>query len=322
MLVLLWGLESDSPLAAVRRHLALLNVPTAFIDQRRVLETQVEINVGETIEGVVRLANESIDLAEVSAVYLRPYESVRLAQIAGAGPESAEWSHAARVDDILLAWSQVTPAFVVNRCSAMAANGSKPYQLEQIRRLGWSVPDTLVTTDADEARAFWNRYGEVIYKSVSSVRSRVARLRIEHTERFRDLATCPTQLQQFIAGDDYRVHVVGEQVFASKIKSSADDYRFADQEVPEIRPCILPREFEDKCRTLAAALELPFAGIDLRRNDQGEWFCFEVNPSPAFTYYQEATGQPIGEAVAELLTSAARPWTETVSNGPLSMAEA
>ena len=322
MLVLLWGLETDSPLADVRKQLGLLNVPTVFIDQRRVLETQVEITVGETVDGVVRMGGESIDLGEVGAVYLRPYKSSRLAQIAAAGPESAVRRHAAVVDDILLAWSEVTPAFVVNRCSAMAANGSKPYQMEQIRTLGWSVPETLVTTDADEARTFWNRHGEVIYKSVSSVRSRVARLQAEHTERFCDLASCPTQLQQFIAGDDYRVHVVGEQVFASEIKSAADDYRFAAEEVPEIRPCLLPPELEDKCRILAAAMELPFAGIDLRRNAQGEWFCFEVNPSPAFSYYEEATGQPIGHAVAQLLAGAARQCTQSLPIPAVSMAEA
>jgi hypothetical protein len=322
MLVLLWGLESDSPLAAVRKELAHLDVVTVFIDQRRVLETQIETTVGETVEGVVRLAGDSMDLADVGSVYLRPYESTRLPHIAAAGPESAERRHAAMVDDILLSWSEITPAFVVNRCSAMAGNGSKPYQLQQIRELGWSVPDTLVTTDAEEARAFWERHGEIIYKSVSSVRSRVTRLQARHAERFDDLATCPTQLQHYITGEDYRVHVVGEQVFASKIKSSADDYRFTDVEVPEIRPSTLPPELEERCRMTSAALELPFAGIDLRRNAQGEWFCFEVNPSPAFTYYEEATEQPIGQAVAQLLASAAWHRSEALPVVSVPVAEA
>jgi hypothetical protein len=36
----------------------------------------------------------------------------------------------------------------------------------------------------------------------------------------------------------------------------------------------------DRCRKLAAGLQLPFAGIDLRRTPEDEWVCFEVNPSP------------------------------------------
>jgi D-alanine-D-alanine ligase-like ATP-grasp enzyme len=55
---------------------------------------------------------------------------------------------------------------------------------------------------------------------------------------------------------------------------------------------------------LAAALHLSVAGIDLRKTPEGEWVCFEVNTSPAFTYYEEATGQPIAHAIAELLASA------------------
>jgi glutathione synthase/RimK-type ligase-like ATP-grasp enzyme len=42
------------------------------------------------------------------------------------------------------------------------------------------------------------------------------------------------------------------------------------------------------------------SGIDLRVTGKGEWVCFEVNPSPGFTFY-EADGQPIAAAIADLL---------------------
>jgi hypothetical protein len=48
-------------------------------------------------------------------------------------------------------------------------------------------------------------------------------------------------------------------------------------------------------------MHLQVAGIDLRKTSDGNWFCFEVNPSPAFTFYEEATGQPIAKAIANLL---------------------
>jgi hypothetical protein len=304
MLVLLWGVEADPPLTEVREQLHLLGVATKFIDQRCVLQTEVELLAGEEVSGSVRIQGECIDLGKVTAVYLRPYESVRLASIASAGPESAVWQHAAHVDDILASWSEITPALVVNRCTAMATNGSKPYQLERIRSLGWSVPETLITTDPGAARAFWKHHGEVVYKSVSSIRSRVSRLRAEHVERFSSLISCPTQFQRYIAGTDHRVHVVGDEVFACEVQCAADDYRYAGDEPPEVQACSLPPDLEDKCRRLSYGLQLPFAGIDLRRTPEGEWFCFEVNPSPAFTYYQEATSQPIGQALARLLSSA------------------
>jgi len=306
MLVLIWGLEADPPVVAVWEQLQLLGTPTRFIDQRRVLETHVDLVVGEGIEALVRVGDDSVDLGEVTAVYLRPYESVRLPEIAAAGPDSATWKHASQVDDILSSWSEIAPALVVNRCSAMAPNGSKPYQLEQIRSLGWNVPETLITTDPVAARAFWKHHSEVVYKSVGSVRSRVSRLGPEHVERLTSVTPCPTQFQEYIAGVDHRVHVVGEEVFACEVRCTSDDYRYSGDSPVEILACSLPRDVEDKCRDLAKALHLPLAGIDLRRTAAGEWFCFEVNPSPAFTYYEELACQPIGQAVARLLTRARR----------------
>jgi D-alanine-D-alanine ligase-like ATP-grasp enzyme len=49
---------------------------------------------------------------------------------------------------------------------------------------------------------------------------------------------------------------------------------------------------------------LAVAGIDLRRTPEGQWYCFEVNPSPGFTYFQAQAGQAIDQAIAQLLLQA------------------
>ena len=54
---------------------------------------------------------------------------------------------------------------------------------------------------------------------------------------------------------------------------------------------------------LATALELPFAGIDLKITPADEVFCFEANPSPGFSYFENNAGQPIALAVARYLSS-------------------
>ena len=135
------------------------------------------------------------------------------------------------------------------------------------------------------------------------MRSIVSRLTPAHRTRLADIAWCPTQFQQYIPGCDYRVHVVGDKTFACQVVSTADDYRYAARYGAdvEIRSCKLPQECVERCKTLTAALHLTVAGIDLRRTPDGRWYCFEVNPSPAFTYYQEATTQAIDEAIAQLL---------------------
>ena len=44
-----------------------------------------------------------------------------------------------------------------------------------------------------------------------------------------------------------------------------------------------------------------FTGIDLKETPDGEYYCFEVNPSPGFLFYEQGTGQPISKALADLL---------------------
>jgi hypothetical protein len=301
MLIALWGFGAERTLTIVAEALDRLGAPTRLIDQAEVLETAVHLDVDSGVRGSVRTRDQTIDLESITALYLRPYDSRMLPAMAGVGEAGRQ--HALAVDDALASWSELAPALVVNRLSAMTGNSSKPYQLRQIARFGFSVPETLVTTDPCEAREFWERHGTVVYKSVSGVRSRVSRLRPDDRARLADVASCPTQFQTFVAGRDHRVHVVGTDVFAVAVDCDADDYRYAGGLPVEIRSCQLPRDVEDRCRQLASAMDLPVAGIDLREGHDGAWYCFEVNPSPAFAFYQETAGQEIGEAVARFLTA-------------------
>lgn len=301
MLVLLWGLCTDSPLATVKTELDQLGVSILFIHQRDIDQLDARIIVGDSAEAAVRIDGLWIDLAEVTAAYLRPFDSCSLPHIEKAGPESAAFRHAAEVDSVVLDWAEVTDALLVNPLGAMSANSSKPYQLEQLRNIGWAVPDTLITTDPNSAREFWEYHGEVIYKSVSGVRSKVSRLRPEHLNRFSTISSCPTQLQKYIRGTDIRIHVAGSRVFACEMCSDVDDYRYPGEGSVDMQPCALPFDVEALCLRTAQELRLPFVGIDARRTPAGEWICFEANPSPGFSYYESVTGLPIGRAVAELL---------------------
>jgi hypothetical protein len=306
MLILLWGLATERPFEVMCEELERQNLPTFLVDQRDVAETEIEMTVGAEVRGCVRTRGREVDLRSVTAAYVRPCDSRLLPAVSRAGPASPLWLHATTLAETLSTWIELTDALVVNRFSSMGSNGSKPYQLDIIRRHGFSVPDTLVTTDAEAVRAFRERHGEIIYKSVSSVRSIVARLGPGQLERLGDVASCPTQFQQYVPGTDHRAHVVGAEIFPCEIVCAATDYRYPGDEPVELRACRLPAEVEERCFRLAAAMSLPVAGIDLRRTPDGEWYCLEVNPSPAYSYYQAHAGLPISDAVARLLASAGR----------------
>src|SRR5258708_5447925 len=302
-MILLWGIPTDGPLEMVRAALLRMGAPVIFLDQQAVLRSGIRLTSNGRVCGRLKTPDWSVDLASVSAVYLRPYDPRRMPALEDLTPSGETFRRALEFEDALSCWVEMTSALVVNRPSAMASNNSKPYQLQLIRDAGFDVPETLVTTDPAAATEFQERHSAVIYKSISGIRSMVTRLGPEHRERLSNIAHCPTQFQQYIEGTDFRIHVVADQVFACAIRSDADDYRYpqAHSAGPQVRSCEVPRDIDDRCLKLAAVLDLAVAGIDLRRTPSGRWYCFEANPSPGFSFYEEATGQAIGEAVARLL---------------------
>ena len=96
-------------------------------------------------------------------------------------------------------------------------------------------------------------------------------------------------------------------MFAVRATSDAVDYRYAHHEVgttAQLEPYELDPVWADACVRLANQLGLPLAGIDLKINPEGEVVCFEVNPSPGFSYYEHHTGQPISAAIVRALAAA------------------
>jgi glutathione synthase/RimK-type ligase-like ATP-grasp enzyme len=192
---------------------------------------------------------------------------------------------------------------VVNRTAGGLSNNSKPYQALMLRRAGLRVPPTLVTNQPEAVRAFHARHRDVVYKSASSIRSIVRRLDSPMLARLQHLRDGPAQFQAFVPGDNVRVHTVGERVLAVRVKSEAVDYRYAHREGLDItmEPTALPDAIEAACRVVARDLDLLLAGIDLKVTPDGDWYCFEVNPSPGFLYYERHSGIPISAALADLL---------------------
>ncbi len=297
--VLVWGLPEDGPAARVADQLVRMNVPVAWVNQQEIRAHRIELDASGDVRGTLHLPGCIVDLSEVSGAYLRPYDFRTLAAVRGLRPDDPEFQRCAAFEEMVQVWAEATPATVINRFSAMASNGSKPYQAEIIRQHGFSVPHTLITTDPAAARVFWEEHGSVVYKSISGQRSIVACLQDADLQRLQRVARCPTQFQEWVPGIDYRAHIVGDGIFVCRIRSSAIDYRYDGQTL--IEAAELPAAVAERCYRVTRALGLEFGGVDLRETPEGRWYCFEVNSSPGFTYYEDATGLRICAAIASVL---------------------
>jgi glutathione synthase/RimK-type ligase-like ATP-grasp enzyme len=277
-----------------------------MLNQRDVEEIDVRGRVADgRVEGWLRAPGIRIRLEEVTSVYARPMDDRLLPELDGEPPDSPRRLRSRRLHDAIVAWLDVTPARVVNRFREMGSNGSKAYQAQLVRGLGFAVPETLVTNDPALVVAFRRRHRRVVYKSVSATRSVVHELGDRDVERLDAIRACPVQFQAYVAGFDVRVHVVGDQTIATRVDSPGIDYRYAEHgpDGTRLTPFDLPADVADRCRLITARLGLAFSGIDLRFTPDDDVVCFEVNPSPAYSYYEALTGQPISLALARYLAA-------------------
>jgi glutathione synthase/RimK-type ligase-like ATP-grasp enzyme len=287
-MILVWGSRTDTPTERVVDVLEARAADVFYVDENDLASLRYDIVFDRGCNGWIELRGRRVPIEDFRGVYIRPGK-----------PVSGEANKASMV---LLALVSQLQAVVINPPAAGNSNMSKPYQLGLIAQAGFKVPDTLVTTDPAAARAFLSEHGRLIYKSVSGIRSIVATLEAEDQARLEDVRTGPVQLQQYVAGLDVRVHIVGTKWFACSARSSAADYRHADT-AAELAEFDLPEILGKQLVALVQGMNLLVAGVDLRLTPDGSLVCFEVNPSPGFTYYEDATGHQIGESIVDLLLS-------------------
>ena len=306
-MILLCGIPSETPLRMVTSRLEAQGSEFVLFNQREFEHSDLwyEVAAGE-VRGELRIAGHTYNLQDFTGVYPRLMDDRCLPELAKEPAGSLLRNYCRNFHDTLVRWMEIAPARVVNRCAPMASNSSKPYQAQLIRAQGFLVPETLITNDPELVRTFRTKHGRVIYKSISAVRSIVQELDDNDDERLERIRWCPTQFQAFVEGVNLRVHTVGGEVFPTAVASDATDYRYATRltgEPAALREVTLSDELAEKCLRLSAALGLEFAGIDLKVTPDQEVYCFEVNPSPAYSYYEGNAGQPISAALARHLAS-------------------
>jgi glutathione synthase/RimK-type ligase-like ATP-grasp enzyme len=258
---------------------------------------------GPSSDGMIYGQGWSLDLAAITGAFVRYIEldmyAADLTLLEGfeqAALDECQEGLAALLEDLSCP--------VANRIVGSLSNHSKPYQALLVRTVGLRTPHTLITSDPAAVQAFYEQYaGNVIFKSLSSIRSIVRRVEERDLKRLHYLRHGVAQFQAYVPGDNVRVHTVGEQIFATRIRSEAVDYRYAGRQGAsiEMESTTLPDHVAAACLRLADGLGLLIAGIDLKQTPDDEWYCFEINPVPHFGFYEQHTGQPISAALAKTL---------------------
>ena len=306
-MILFAGIPSETPLALAIAAAKELGVPHVVLNQRESAFIDLSMAWGdEGLQGALWIGDTHYSLHCFTGIYARLIEAEVLPELATSGrrrPDAATLARTHALTDLINQLLDIHPAAVANRPSAMGSNLSKPFQAQLVQAAGLLTPETLITNDAQAVRAFHAVHARIVYKSVSGVRSIVREWTDDIGPPLERVARLPTQFQAFVLGVNIRVHVVAQAVFATEIISEAIDYRYGERDgFPTMMVATeLPPTIAQACVRLTADLGLVMSGIDLKRTPDGQWYCFEVNPSPAYSYFQELSGQPIAEALVGTL---------------------
>lgn len=258
--------------------------------------------------------SRQVDLTRFDAVWWRRPQHPVIA------PEVARQSHrlfaAAETHEALTGIWHALDARWVNDPARDQVAHHKAYQLRVAHAADLAIPHTVITNDPDEARSFVDSkgYRDVIYKAFTGTETewRETRLLRESEVALLDnVRYAPVIFQEYVpAVFDLRVTVVGEQVFAAAIHSQETEYPVdvrMDIASARMEPHELPDAVVDRLHDLMARLGLVYGAIDMRLRPDGKYVFLEINPAGQFLFIEQATGQPISAALADVLAGRAAP---------------
>jgi hypothetical protein len=284
--ILVIGNPADPVIERVTAALVSVAVSFARVDERSPLTYEIERSVdGKNVRWQIR-GGECVGQRAVGAIFVRHEPDAPDRSTLEALRKLRQ-----QIDKLLLS----TVCKVMNRPACATSNYSKPYQLRQMAAAGFLVPRTLVTNLPSAALRFIRDLGgKVIYKGVGNLKTIPRLLQPHDLERLSQLDRCPTQFQEFIPGEDFRVTVV-DAVSVVTLIVGGEPY-------PSLPARgLLSSGVLRQCVRFTRQQGLVIGGIDLRRTAGGRMYAFELNPYPLFTYYETPEDPRITEYVVKYL---------------------
>lgn len=263
-----------------------------------------------------------IDHSSITAVWYRKPDILTLPELL----EDSEKEYAFRecTKDLYGFYNQIESCFWISPIHSLKKAENKPLQLSLASTIGFSIPDTIITNDSDEAWDFYNQKdGNVVYKTLSSglvlsrrgawdngiVRGEIYTTVLQECQRsdFNLVANCPCLFQEYINKKfEIRITVVADRTFAAEIHSQENPATLHDwrrEELDSVPHYIheLPDEISEKCVMLVKGLGLQYGAIDMIYTPDNQYIFLEINPNGQYGWVEAKTGLNISEAVAKIL---------------------
>lgn len=196
-------------------------------------------------------------------------------------------------------------------------SNNKIEQLSIARKIGFSIPNTIITCNKDVIRHFVEKQKSVIAKSVKHgfyafndevYLAFTQQIDDNYLDNIEEYATVPMIIQKRIEKEyDIRINVIGDKVFAAAILSQEYPISQLDWRVWDVcekfdlkhKQIKLPEDIENSCIAINKHFHLGFSAIDMVLSKSGEYIFLELNPNGQWAWIEENTGYPLRDTIID-----------------------
>ncbi len=325
-MILIITSKPDGHIGAVTRHLDAAGAPWVRLNTEDIAQ-----NLDLTIEPAlgtgslhIKDSGRKFNLQDVQAVWYRKPETPQVGHFQlDAGSLDYVQSEFREILDNLYALLPHVP-WINNPFHARIAH-RKMLQLKVAAKVGFRVPETLVTNSPDAALRFAAKSNcDLAIKSLGALSAaqgtgtqtsyglftrRVTRAELLAVKD--KIANLSTTFQPFIPkACELRVTCVGDRIFTCRIQArpgdlTADDYRFDTQNLTHT--ATEAPNLHSRIHDYMREFNLNFACFDFIVPLKGEPVFLEANANGQFAWVENLTGLPIAKAIADELMSHTNP---------------
>ncbi|SBT90471.1 ATP-grasp ribosomal peptide maturase, SAV_5884 family [Streptomyces sp. DI166] len=257
------------------------------------------------VEGTLSTPSRTADLAQVRSLYYRRPSGFAFPHLDKQDARFALTQARYGLGGVL---ASLPGCLYVNHPHRIGDAEFKPSGLAAAAAVGLRFPPTLITADADVARAFIKQYAPVIYKPLSAPLYRIdgVSCTVEVADVTAEeigetaLGTAHLFQRRIEKTADVRVTVIGDRVFPVRIDSGLLDWRtdYSRLHYSVVTP---PPGIAEALHAYLAHFGLVFGAFDFAIDRQGQWWFLECNPSGQWYWLEPETGLPMLAATADLL---------------------
>ena len=300
----------------VFHRMIVRNIPYIRLNAEDFGMANIELQFPSAFGSTITIGDKCVSINDIRGVWLRRLTKPKADQIQNAEARAFAESEM----DFTLRWfidllSNYCP---VLDCETKILDGRNKFdQLAIAEKLGFCIPDTLVTNDPASAKEFVERHETAVIKSVGgygqqveggfyTVYTNVVTKQI--FDRFDSIRLAPVCLQEYIEkAFELRVTVVGQQVFGCRIDSQVTeqtqvDWRRYDHKTPH-SIYVIDDQLSGQVIAMMQHYGIRFASFDLVVTPDGRTIFLEMNPATQFFWIEELTGMPIADAIIDEILS-------------------